>query len=86
MLLAEAERVHIDHPQNARWLDIGNALYTTSLRCLLQGFDGRDRAAKATWLSASFALMRMLVPVGQGLAARPATRDDLKAFGLGEVA
>jgi CDGSH-type Zn-finger protein/uncharacterized Fe-S cluster protein YjdI len=56
----------------ARWLDIGNALYTTSLRCLLQGFSVRDRAEKATWLAASFALMRTLVPVGQGLAARPA--------------
>jgi CDGSH-type Zn-finger protein/uncharacterized Fe-S cluster protein YjdI len=69
-------RVHVDEPRIGRWLDIANALYTTSLRCLLQGFDARDRAAKATWLSASFALMRMLVPVGQGLAARPATLDD----------
>ena len=66
------DRVYISHPRNARWLDIGNALYTTSLRCLLQGFDARDRNAKATWLGAAFALMRSLVPVGQGLAARPA--------------
>jgi CDGSH-type Zn-finger protein/uncharacterized Fe-S cluster protein YjdI len=67
-----AERVHVSQPQIARWLDIGNALYTTSLRCLLQGYGEVDRAAKASWLSASFALMRALVPVGQGLAARPA--------------
>jgi len=67
-----ADRVHVDHPDNARWLDIGNALYTTSLRCLIQGFGERDRAAKRTWLAASFALMRALLPVGQGLAARPA--------------
>jgi len=67
------ERVHISEPRIARWLDIGNAMYTTSLRCLLQGFGARDRRIKATWLAASFALMRALVPVGLGLAARPAT-------------
>jgi CDGSH-type Zn-finger protein/uncharacterized Fe-S cluster protein YjdI len=67
------ERVHISEPRIARWLDIGNALYTTSLRCLLQGFGARERRVKATWLAASFALMRALVPVGQGLAARAAT-------------
>ena len=69
------ERVHINEPRIARWLDIGNAMYTTSLRCLRQGFGARDRRTKATWLAASFALMRALVPVGQGLAARPATAD-----------
>ena len=80
---AELERVHIDHPANARWLDIGNALYTTSLRCLLQGFGARERPAKATWLVASFALMRALLPVGQGLAARPASdRHPLPHAGL----
>lgn len=68
------ERVHISEPRIARWLDIGNALYTTSLRCLLQGFGARGRQAKATWLAASFALMRALMPVGQGLAARPASQ------------
>ena len=67
------QRVHISEPRIARWLDIGNAMYTTSLRCLLQGFSVRDRAEKATWLSVSFALMRALVPVGEGLAARPAS-------------
>jgi len=70
------ERVHINGPRIARWLDIGNAMYTTSLRCLLQGFGASDRRAKATWLAASFALMRALVPVGQGLAARPANEGS----------
>ncbi len=74
-ILAPSERVHVNHPAVARWLDIGNALYTTSLRCLLQGFADTDRSAKATWLQASFALMRCLNPVGQGLAARPAQAD-----------
>ncbi|MBL8330901.1 MAG: (4Fe-4S)-binding protein [Rubrivivax sp.] len=69
------DRVHVDHPANARWLDIGNALYTTSLRCLLQGLGETERRAKATWLGVSFAVMRMLVPVGEGLAARPAHAD-----------
>lgn len=68
-----SQRVHINEPRIARWLDIANAMYTTSLRCLLQGFGARERPAKATWLAASFALMRALVPVGQGLAARPAS-------------
>lgn len=70
-----AQRVHIREPRIAQWLDIGNAMYTTSLRCLLQGFAVRERKEKATWLSASFALMRALVPVGEGLAARPATQE-----------
>lgn len=69
-------KVHIDHPVNARWLDIGNALYTTSLRCLLQGFTETDRPAKAAWLAGSFALMRAVVPVGQGLASRAAQADE----------
>lgn len=67
-----AERVHVDHPEIAPWLDIGNALYTTALRCLLQGFNVRNVAAKRAWLDASYRLMRAVVPVGQGLAARPA--------------
>ncbi len=66
-------KVHISHPEIARWLDIGNAFYTTSLRCLLQGFASAQRAEKGRWLAASFALMRAMVPVGQGLAARPAS-------------
>jgi CDGSH-type Zn-finger protein/uncharacterized Fe-S cluster protein YjdI len=65
-------RVHVDHPDIVPWLDIGNAMYTTSLRCLLQGFVARDRRAKAAWLRASFDLMKAVTPVGQGLAARPA--------------
>lgn len=69
------QRVHISEPRIARWLDIGNAMYTTSLRCLVQGFGVRERREKAAWLSTSFALMRALVPVGEGLAARPATGD-----------
>ena len=73
---SRSDRVHISGPRIGRWLDIGNALYTTSLRCLVQGFDASDRAAKATWLRASFALMRALVPVGQGLASRPADDGD----------
>jgi CDGSH-type Zn-finger protein/uncharacterized Fe-S cluster protein YjdI len=71
----QAERVHINEPHVAGWLDIGNALYTTSLRCLLQGFGATERRAKAIWLAASFALMRATVPVGRGLAARPATTE-----------
>jgi CDGSH-type Zn-finger protein/uncharacterized Fe-S cluster protein YjdI len=75
--------MHISEPRIARWLDIGNAMYTTSLRCLLQGFSVRARAEKASWLSVSFALMRALVPVGEGLAARPAgTAADSPNAGL----
>lgn len=66
------ERVHVNDPEIAPWLDIGNALYTTSLRCLMQGFNVKNGEAKRTWLAASYRLMRAVVPVGQGLAARPA--------------
>jgi CDGSH-type Zn-finger protein/uncharacterized Fe-S cluster protein YjdI len=66
------ERVHVNDPGIAPWLDIGNALYTTSLRCLLQGFNVKNGEAKRAWLGASYRLMRTVVPVGQGLAARPA--------------
>ena len=69
------QRVHVSEPRIARWLDIGNAMYTTSLRCLVQGFSVRERREKAAWLASSFALMRALVPIGEGLAARPATTD-----------
>jgi len=69
------QRVHVSEPRIARWLDIGNAMYTTSLRCLVQGFSARDRQDKRAWLASSFALMRALVPVGEGLAARPASTD-----------
>jgi uncharacterized Fe-S cluster protein YjdI len=65
-------RVHVDHPDIVPWLDIGNAMYTTSLRCLVQGFVARDRRQKSAWLRASFELMKAVTPVGQGLAARPA--------------
>lgn len=71
-----ANKVYINHPQQARWLDIGNAMYTSSLRCLLQGFNATDQTIKSMWLEASFALMRATVPVGQGLAARPATEAE----------
>jgi CDGSH-type Zn-finger protein/uncharacterized Fe-S cluster protein YjdI len=66
-------KVHINHPAAMPLLDFGNALYTASLRCLLQGFSDFGRTSKARWLSASFALMRALVPVGQALAQRPAS-------------
>ena len=65
-------RVHVNSPDIAPWLDIGNALYTTSLRCLMQGFNVKNGHAKRAWLGASYRLMRAVVPVGQGLAARPA--------------
>jgi hypothetical protein len=48
---SSGERVHISEPRIARWLDIGNAMYTTSLRCLLQGFGASDQRTKATWLA-----------------------------------
>jgi CDGSH-type Zn-finger protein/uncharacterized Fe-S cluster protein YjdI len=76
-----SERVHISEPRIAQWLDIGNALYTTSLRCLLQGFSATERKHKATWLAASFALMRSLGPVGSGLSARPASVETNGANG-----
>ncbi len=70
-----AGKVHIDEPELVRWLDIANALYTTSLRCMVQAFSHLDPGAKATWLAVGFNLMRAITPVGQGLASRRAKQD-----------
>jgi CDGSH-type Zn-finger protein/uncharacterized Fe-S cluster protein YjdI len=69
-------KVHITHPTQALWLDVGNAIYGCALRCLLQGFAADTPKDKARWLGASFALMSALMPVGQGLAARPAQQGS----------
>ncbi len=65
-------KVHVTHPRQAPWLDVGNAIYASALRCLLQGFAAEAPSDKSRWLDASFALMHALMPVGLGLAARPA--------------
>jgi CDGSH-type Zn-finger protein/uncharacterized Fe-S cluster protein YjdI len=68
-------KVHVTHPLQAPWLDIGNAIYASALRCLLQGFAAQRAGDKTLWLDASFALMHSLTVVGQGLAARPAQEE-----------
>jgi CDGSH-type Zn-finger protein/uncharacterized Fe-S cluster protein YjdI len=68
-------KVHITHPCQVPWLDIGNALYAVAMRCLHQGFAATAAAPKAQWLGASFRLMQALVPVGMGLAARPSSDE-----------
>jgi CDGSH-type Zn-finger protein/uncharacterized Fe-S cluster protein YjdI len=73
---AQADRVHINRDGVRNWLDIGNAMYTTALRCLLQGFASTVSTDKSAWLQTSFALMRGLNPVAEGLAARSATAND----------
>jgi CDGSH-type Zn-finger protein/uncharacterized Fe-S cluster protein YjdI len=75
-LHAHADRVHINRDGVRNWLDIGNAMYTTALRCLLQGFASAVSTDKSVWLQTSFALMRGLNPVAEGLAARSATAND----------
>lgn len=76
-------KVHVDHPDVTGWLDIGNALYSVSLRCMAQGFGEVERGSKSVWLSVGFALMRALTPLGQALSSRPASlREGAPNAGL----
>lgn len=76
--LNSQNRVHINHPESSQILDLGNAIYTTSLRCLLQGFWSENRDAKSYWLESSYAMMRSLTPIASFLAESPASFSDNK--------
>ena len=71
-----AGKVHVTNPTVVPWLDIGNALYAVSLRCMAQGFDEVERGTKSAWLSVGFSLMRAMTPLGQALCSRPASLED----------
>jgi CDGSH-type Zn-finger protein/uncharacterized Fe-S cluster protein YjdI len=67
-------KVHVVDPGAARVLDLGNAVYAFSLRCLARAFGEADDppAARARLVESSFAAMRELGPLMQLLATMPA--------------
>ncbi len=60
----------------ASLLDLGNAIYNHSLRCLALGYAGVDRAAQRALVDAAIELMRILTPVAEALTALPANDDS----------
>ncbi|MBX9731085.1 MAG: CDGSH iron-sulfur domain-containing protein [Sphingomonas sp.] len=56
-------------------LDIGNAIYNHSVRCLALSYAGVDKAAQRSLVNASIELMRILTPVAERLTALPANEE-----------
>lgn len=56
-------------------LDIGNAIYNHSLRCLALAYAGVDKAAQRALVDAAIELMRILTPVAERLTTLPANAD-----------
>jgi CDGSH-type Zn-finger protein/uncharacterized Fe-S cluster protein YjdI len=67
-------KVHVVDPRAARVLDLGNAVYAFSLRCLARAFGETDDppAARAKLVESSLSAMRELGPLMQLLATMPA--------------
>ncbi|OYY71857.1 ferritin-like domain-containing protein [Sphingomonas sp. 28-63-12] len=59
----------------ASLLDIGNAIYNHSVRCLALGYAGVDPAAQRALIDAAIELMRFLTPVAAQLTSLPANPD-----------
>ncbi|OYY92062.1 MAG: hypothetical protein B7Y45_00815 [Sphingomonas sp. 28-66-16] len=59
----------------ASLLDIGNAIYNHSVRCLALSYAGVDREAQRGLVNAAIELMRILTPVAERLTALPASPD-----------
>ncbi len=59
----------------ASLLDLGNAIYNHSLRCLALGYAGVDRQAQRGLVDAAIELMRILTPVAERLTALPANDE-----------
>ena len=59
----------------ASLLDLGNAIYNHSLRCLALGYAGVDRQAQRGLVDAAIELMRILTLVAERLTALPANDD-----------
>jgi CDGSH-type Zn-finger protein/uncharacterized Fe-S cluster protein YjdI len=75
--LDPAHRVFISDPHSAKILDLGNAVYSHALRCLVQSF-GRgpdDQATKRLFVDAAIDLMFVLTEIGPHLASLPAGRS-----------
>ncbi|OYW21250.1 MULTISPECIES: ferritin-like domain-containing protein [unclassified Sphingomonas] len=69
-------KVWISAEPAASLLDIGNAIYNHSLRCLALSYAGVDGAAQRSLVNAAVDLMRILTPVAERLTALPANADQ----------
>lgn len=69
-------KVWISAEPAASLLDIGNAIYNHSLRCLALSYAGVDSAAQRSLVNAAVDLMRILTPVAERLTALPANADQ----------
>lgn len=70
----ETHRVHINHPEAARVLDLANSIYGQMLRLLVQSY-GRgadEQEDKHLFVGTAIDLMEELVPIGEHLASMPA--------------
>ena len=69
-------KVWIDAEPAATLLDLGNALYNHSLRCLSLAYAGIDPKDQRTAIDAAIELMRLLTPVACALTDQPASTDQ----------
>ena len=78
-------KVHVDAPDTARLLDLGNATYGLMLRCLMGAFGqpAASRSLRRSLYDAAIDLMHATVPVAEQLARLPATtRSPTPTAGL----
>ena len=69
-------KVWINAEPAASLLDIGNAIYNHSLRCLALSYAGVDGTTQRSLVNASVDLMRIMTPVAERLTALPANADQ----------
>lgn len=65
-------KIWVTEEPAASLMDVGNAMYAHSLRCLALAYAGVDRAVQRALVSASVELMRLLTPVARHLTTLPA--------------
>jgi len=68
-------RLWVNAEPAASLLDIGNAIYNHSVRCLALSYAGVDQVAQKRLVDASIELMRILTPVAEMLTKLPANPD-----------
>jgi len=68
-------KVHVDAPETARLLDLGNATYGLMLRCLMGAFGqpAASQSLRRSLYDAAIDLMHAIVPLAEQLARLPAT-------------
>ena len=78
-------KVHVDAPETARLLDLGNAAYGLMLRCLMGAFGqpAASQSLRRSLYDAAIDLMHAIVPVAEQVARLPATtRSPTPTAGL----